>query len=732
MNCRGCGVELDPTQEQVDVAVDQILETSLKDAVKKGGVCPLCGHCKDMPYSHRKTVLVGLFLACLLLGTGLAIAIYRSRQTERAAVANDAVARISKNSDLLQLLGKPITIQPGIKGEVKHDETGWEEARLIIPVHGPNGEAMVRVVGGKGTSEWVYTTFEVIVEKQHKKLDLLSGRIVEYDPDVYVDVHTQAAVQPEYANSAAPAPRIDGEFPCVFASVEDTRVAPQLGKCAIPTSHAGAVDRFEVDFRSGNFILRQSDLYLNDVFEVPLTRSYTSNDWMHSNPVHAFGRNSNHPYDIAPVGTRNPYTFQMLVLEDGEFVHFDRISKGTGYADAVYQHTETSTRFYKATQSWNGNGWTMKLADGSEIIFPESYNAKNMAQGAPTQMRDGKGNRLELHRDGQRNLDEIRTPHGHWIKFLYDSLSRITHAEDDGGHWARYEYNADGMLKHVVLSSGREWHYEYQGTLMTEIKGEDGRVLVHNWYDSGVVTRQEFRSGVVYSYSYRWSPHRYYPDTVVVTLPDGTQREVQVAESVPDFVKNYDKYRHARRGDTVSTILFMELLGVFLAYGGAFGDMRSSSWKPLRILSKLTLLVAGIGFIVVSLIELSDGGTTLVIGVLVLVATAGPLAIWQMMRWRNFRGWRSWPVAQGHVEEANVREIRTRYSYYWAVEVAYSYAIDSQYYSGRFTRDFAREQDASEYATAMRGGKVLVRYDPEHVDRSKLDSTSQAFESNWR
>jgi hypothetical protein len=29
MNCRGCGVELDPTQEQVDVAVDESLETSL-------------------------------------------------------------------------------------------------------------------------------------------------------------------------------------------------------------------------------------------------------------------------------------------------------------------------------------------------------------------------------------------------------------------------------------------------------------------------------------------------------------------------------------------------------------------------------------------------------------------------------------------------------------------------------------------------------------------------------
>jgi len=149
--------------------------------------------------------------------------------------------------------------------------------------------------------------------------------------------------------------------------------------------------------------------------------------------VHAFGRNSNHPYDIAPIGTRNPYTYQMIVLEDGDFLYFDRISKGTGYADSVFQHTETSSRFYKAIQSWNGKGWTTRLADGSEIRFPESYDAQNLAQGAPYEMRDAKGNNLELHRDPQRNLQEIKTPHGHWIRFSYDDSSRIKRAEDDAG-----------------------------------------------------------------------------------------------------------------------------------------------------------------------------------------------------------------------------------------------------------------------------------------------------------
>jgi YD repeat-containing protein len=541
MNCRGCGVELDPSEEQVKTAVDEILGTSLEDAQKKGGVCPLCGHSKNAPYSHRKTVLFGLLLACLLVSIVVAISVQRSRQTQRAAAAKDAVTRMSTNEEIVRLLGKPITIEPGLEGEFQQDETGWKEVRLTIPVRGPNGDARAHVVGGRGSGPWAFTTFEVDFEKQHKKVDLISGRVVEYDASAYVEVHTQAAAVPEYSNTVAAAPRFDGEFPCVFASISDGEVVPQFGNCAMPTTHGDPVDRFEADLRYGNFILRETDLFLDDVFKVPLTRTYASNEWVDRNPVHAFGRNSNHPYDIAPIGTRNPYTYQMIVLEDGDFLYFDRISKGTGYADSMFQHTETSTRFYKATTRWDGHGWTMRLADGSEVRFPESYNAKNLAQGAPYEMRDAKGNSVELHRDPQRNLQEIKTPHGHWIRFSYDDSSRINRAEDDAGRWAQYEYNPDGMLKSAVLSSGRERHYEYNGVLMTQITDETGHVLIHNWFRERFLRQQQFGNGAVYSYSYDWAPKEYYPKRVWVTLPDQTRRELSVGASVPEFVRNYHR-----------------------------------------------------------------------------------------------------------------------------------------------------------------------------------------------
>lgn len=536
MNCQGCGVVLEPSEDQVNSAVDQVLQASLTDAQKHGGVCPLCGHCKDLPITHRPSTLFLLLVACLVTGAVLALYFENAKSTRRKAAANDALVSLNANADAVRLLGKPIAIQAGMQGDVKQDETGWQEARLTIPVHGPLGEGVARVAAGRLDGPWKFSTFEVIVEKQHKKVDLIAGRTVEYDANAYVDVHLLPGGAPEFANQSVPAPRIDADYPCVSEVVTDTGVSPQSGRCALAPALGGPVDRFEVDLRYGSFVLRETDLYIKDGFDVPLTRTYASNDWIHPNRVHAFGKNSNHPFDICPLGTRNPYTFQMIALEDNNFLYFDRISKGTGYADAVFQHSETSTRFYKAINRWNGNGWTTTLADGSEIIFPESYNAKNMAQGAPTEMRNAQGEQLQLIRDPQRNLQEIRTPHGHWIKFQYDGLSRINYATDEAGHWAKYTYTPDGMLDAVVRSTGNERHYTYDGDKMLDVKDEWGRTLVSNFYEYGQLVRQRFADGSVYSYSYVRSPDQRYVTQTRVTLPNNETHSVPVEEFIPAYV----------------------------------------------------------------------------------------------------------------------------------------------------------------------------------------------------
>ncbi len=341
---------------------------------------------------------------------------------------------------------------------------------------------------------------------------------------------------PAYSDGKVPAPRLTGNFPCVSATVTSGGVSPHFGNCAIRAMNGGAVDGFEADFRDGNFVMQQTDLEVKDVFDVALTRSYRSNFWEAGGHAMAFGINSNDSYDVAPLGTRNPYTYQILVLGDGEFLYFDRITKGTSYSDAEYMHTETASPYYQATQRWNGDGWTMQLPSGLKIVFPDSFSAKDLAQGGPTEMIDAKGNRLQLVRDGNRNLDEIKTPHGHWIRLWYDGELRIERAQADAGQWAEYQYNEDGLLADAKFSNGHERRYDYDGKLMTRVTDESGHVLVANEYSQGLLSRQQFEGGAVYSYGYDWAPKSLYPNDVWVRLPNKTTRDVPVADSVSEFL----------------------------------------------------------------------------------------------------------------------------------------------------------------------------------------------------
>jgi len=112
-----------------------------------------------------------------------------------------------------------------------------------------------------------------------------------------------------------------------------------------------------------------------------LTRTYTSQFWMSRD--NAFGGNSTHDFDIAPVGGRNPYSFLHVVLPDGDFLYCPRISKGTGYADAVYRHSETASRFYKAVIRWDGLGWDTRLDDGARIHFPSRTTRRAWRKARP-------------------------------------------------------------------------------------------------------------------------------------------------------------------------------------------------------------------------------------------------------------------------------------------------------------------------------------------------------------
>lgn len=185
------------------------------------------------------------------------------------------------------------------------------------------------------------------------------------------------------------------------------------------------------------------------------------------------------------------------------------------------------------------------------------------------EMVDSSGNRLELQRDGQRNLREIRTPQGHAIHLTYDDQARIVRAEDDNRNWAQYRYNTAGLLADVVLSSGTERHYEYDGTLMTWVRGENGRALLHNAYDEdGFLVRQEFGNGAIYSYDYRWDG-TWNNASVIVTFPDKSTKTIQRSQAISDFVKHPPPEQEEKPSGTPGQWLQILVItaGVLALYG---------------------------------------------------------------------------------------------------------------------------------------------------------------------
>lgn len=326
-------------------------------------------------------------------------------------------------------------------------------------------------------------------------------------------------------------PAWDGSYPHLIVSLGDASKKPQfkssISMVAPTARHLDPVNGFAVDLHNGRFILRQTDLFIPDVMPLSLTRTYIAWDY-HGR---AFGVAANHPYDICPTGDHFPYTYMDLNLEDGSAVHMQRISKGTGYADAVFRHGESFSEFFGAQTAWNGNGWTLTFRDNRKFYFPDSYQAKNCAQGAPTLVKDAQGHRIELKRDNDRKLEELISPSGHTIRFKYDASDRIVEAKDDAGNVRRYFYDVNGHIDAVSDGAHVLYRFEYAPLvreagydpwLMTRILDEDWRVLLENKYLWARVSEQKLADGEVFHYDYNLSG-RDVLDTAV-TLPSAEKK----------------------------------------------------------------------------------------------------------------------------------------------------------------------------------------------------------------
>jgi YD repeat-containing protein len=280
----------------------------------------------------------------------------------------------------------------------------------------------------------------------------------------------------------------------------------------------GDVDEIEIDLRIGNVITRTTDLFISGAMPLAVTRCYRS--W--ANFTDSFGRNTRLSWDLFPTGSRQPYTYIDVNTCDGNPFHFVRISKGTGYADAVYEHRATATAFLGSRFSWNGNGWDLKLRDGSIYVFPESYHAKKSIDGALIKFRDARGQGVKMERTDRRNLKRITSPDGRFISFKHDAADRIYEAEDDQKHRVSYLYDHGGRLVEVRgLQSVRR--YEYGSTYLMKVEENGQKVVEFEYGRLGRIRELKLPDGRLYRFEYEYD--RANSKRVIRSIliaPDGT------------------------------------------------------------------------------------------------------------------------------------------------------------------------------------------------------------------
>lgn len=281
------------------------------------------------------------------------------------------------------------------------------------------------------------------------------------------------------------------------AMVAQPSLAPSTG----PSPGDAGYDGDPVHLGTGLFVLTNTDLQLPDVLPIAVTRTYRQND----SRSRSFGVGATHQYDIFLVGDTNQYTYAELILPDGGRVRYNRISSGTGFTNAVYEHTASPTIFFKSRLSWaSTGGWNLDLKDGTRITFPDSEFASRPAQAGATSIRDRYGNTITLTRDAAKNLTRIASPHGRHIELTYDSSHRVTQARDNINRTVQYAYDASGRLWKVtdVLGGVTEYTYNTAHRMLT-IKDPRGIVYLTNEYDAnGRVVRQTQADNSTYQFGY--------------------------------------------------------------------------------------------------------------------------------------------------------------------------------------------------------------------------------------
>jgi RHS repeat-associated protein len=256
-----------------------------------------------------------------------------------------------------------------------------------------------------------------------------------------------------------------------------------------------------VDNATGIFIHNVTDMMLNDVMPISVTRMYRTND----NQTHLFGVGTNLSYGMylyKPSTSTNAF----LVRGDGSQIPFAPAPYGSP-PGVTYVNLGSPTEFYGAVLIMNETTqtWDCLLRDGTLYRFTSQDPSPLQA------IIDRNGNQITISYQLDNVLatsppiSQVTSPNGRYVQFYYDSFNRITQAIDNAGRQTTYSYDTAGRLQSVTDADGYTESYGYDPVTnnMNLVTDKRGNSMVQNQFDANArVKNQTLADGAFWQFSY--------------------------------------------------------------------------------------------------------------------------------------------------------------------------------------------------------------------------------------
>ncbi|MFI5733146.1 polymorphic toxin-type HINT domain-containing protein [Kribbella sp. NPDC051587] len=253
-----------------------------------------------------------------------------------------------------------------------------------------------------------------------------------------------------------------------------------------------------VDLGTGRFTYTQSDLSLGGFIPIEAQRAYSSGDGQATRP---FGMGTMGTYDTFLTSKRQWEELDLNLI-DGTQVHYVRTSPGRGYSDAAFAATGTFGQFAGSTVVWNGNGWDLRLRDGTTLVYGDL---------APLQsIRDRFGHSVKIRRIAKNSwgsqigaIVSVTSSEGYWLSYDYNTAGQITAIHDNAGRTVSYTYDT-GLLKTVTDVNGGVTTYGWDASKrLTTITDAKNQLFLTNTYDANNrVIQQKQADGGLYKFDY--------------------------------------------------------------------------------------------------------------------------------------------------------------------------------------------------------------------------------------